>query len=141
LQSYASWNEALREPGLVDLIGVTGGPSGLVLTLVPFAGARGVYDPRNASFTSAEVRFKLPRAYRCIDEGYRLGEPNIPESQPTSFVYTVSNSSFLTEFEALSEGQLSNFGLVHWFVPSANECADIISESPPEVRLVRGPAV
>ena len=110
-----------------------------MLTLVPFAGAESSSNPSSASFTSVEVVFELPRAYRCIDEGYRLVEPAIPGSAPAAFVYAVSDSAFLAEFHALSDGHLEGFDLVHWFVPSANECADVISEVPPDIRVVRGP--
>jgi hypothetical protein len=80
-----------------------------------------------------EIRFRLIKAFQCVDEGYRWAE--IPTAD--SLIYTVENSRYLPYFRLGAATIMDSFPLRHWIVVSRNQCVDVLVDSEAKV-LVRG---
>lgn len=94
------------------------------------------YLPLNKNNQMLEIRFECPDAYCNIDEGYRLELlPFEPEER--SIIYTVENSIFLKEFHRQSHDIYNNFGILHYFISTANDCIDVLSKVEPKVDWLR----
>src|SRR6266581_8914349 len=79
------------------------------------------------------IRFPLVRAFQAIDEGYRLQDIAIGDA----LIYSSGSSRYLQAFRANAASTMDNFPLLHWFIISANQCMDAISENEPEVITLR----
>ena len=137
MTTFSAWPPSRRDPGMVDLLDIHQHGGGLDLTILPFDHVYVVAQPEPVSFQRAVVRFALPRAHRAIDEGYRPFRLQIPEAEPLAFVYFTRNSDLIREFIRMKPDVWHGFDLVHWLVPSANMCVDVISEVEPTLELAR----
>jgi len=131
-----AWPPAIREPGFVDLTTLQYDRNGLLLTLTPFEGAQSVQPVGSLRWERVEILFQLPRAFREIDEGYRITQLWSLEDEPLAWIYLVDQSSFLQDLLRISEGVLNGIDLVHWLVPSANSWVDVISECEPTLKTI-----
>ncbi len=127
---YRPWKPELWSDGGYELLSLTDDERGLLIRLDHYAadGARAVY----------EIAFPARRAYRTIDEGFRLKAWD--ESWETARsgsncpVLIVGDSDFLAEFHELSLHVLAGTPLVHYFVVTNNDCVDVLADTEPRVR-------
>ena len=124
-ESCVAWKTDGAPLELMDVSSLVHDDAGFRILLTAFPPTR---DPR-----ILEVRFDLPRAYRVIDEGYRLAQADLFKAATHSLIYKVENSEFLAEFHRLSLGILQTFGIAHYLIVSANDCVDVLSETEPIV--------
>jgi len=85
--------------------------------------------PASSQSVTLEIRFKLIKAFQCIDEGYRWAE--VPTAG--GLIYTVENSRYLPYFRLGAATVMDKYPLRHWIVVSRNQCVDVLVESEPIV--------
>lgn len=127
---YRPWKPELWSEGGYELLSLTDDERGLLICLDHYAadGGRSVY----------EIAFPARRAYRTIDEGFRLRQWDksweTTRSSSSSPVLTVADSEFLAEFHELSLHVLAGTPLIHYFVVTNNDCVDVLADGEPQVR-------
>jgi hypothetical protein len=123
-QCYDPWfqvGNALPGSDTVDIVAVHWPSNGgdLLISIAPE-----VFGP-----VSLEIRFKLTKAFQCIDEGYRWAEiPTLGH-----LIYNVERSRYLTYFRLGAATVMDSYPLRHWIIVSRNQCVDVLSESEPLV--------
>ena len=117
----------------MDFVSLIDDKGGLKILLETF--------PPSENGQMLEIRFEFAHAYRNIDEGYRLEQFGSFEPEGKSLIYKVEHSSFLEDFHQQSFDMLRNFGLVHYFIVTVNDCIDVLSEVEPKVEWLRSEAI
>jgi hypothetical protein len=126
--TYTAWKRDELPSGDVDMASLVDDKDGLRILLETF--------PPSSSRRTLEIHFEFPRAYRVMDEGYRLDQFGNFEPDQRSPIYRVENSPFLDEFHRLSLDTLQTFDLVHYFVVSVNNCVDVLTEVEPTIKCL-----
>src|SRR4051812_6391432 len=124
-ERYIAWKSSCLPHGEMDFVSLVDEKCELRILLESF--------PPGDDGRRLEVRFESARAYRNIDEGYRLGQFGSFESEGESVIYTVENSTLLEEFHRQSFDTLRNVGLVHYLIVTVNDCVDVLSKAEPKV--------
>ncbi len=133
---YQPWRPELWSDGGYELLSLTDDEHGLTIRLdhYPADGGRSVF----------EIAFPARRAYRTIDEGFRLKQWDksweATRSKSSCPLLTVADSDFLAEFHELSLHTLSGTPLVHYFVVTNNDCIDVLADAEPRVRRLDRPS-
>ncbi len=131
-QTYTPWKPELW-PGVgLDVHSLVDDESGLTIRL-------DVYQEDGTTILY-EVIFRSPKAYRTIDEGFRLAQwgpewEEFARSTPSA-IYLVHDSAFLQELHELSMGVSEAFDLLHYFVVTDNLCIDVLADAEPSVRAL-----
>ena len=82
------------------------------------------------------VQFDCPLAYRKIDEGDFLRTLAALRGLPRETVYEALNSTFREWYLNETLGVANRRSVRHFVFLSQNDCIEVLSEDPPEIRKI-----